>query len=46
MGEVASWKAKTISERQSSDLFNNIAHVIKIGSYMRSNADTFETAVT
>lgn len=46
MGEVASWKAKTISERQSSDLFNNIAHVIKIGSYMRSNANTFETAVT
>lgn len=52
MGEVASWKAKTISERRSTNLFNSIAHVIKIGSYLRSKKinndplDTFETAVT
>lgn len=45
MGEVASWKAKTISERQSHNLFNNIAHVIKVGSYLRSGVSTFETAV-
>jgi hypothetical protein len=36
MGEVASWKAKTISERRSTNLFNSIAHVIKVGSYLRS----------
>ena len=51
MGEVASWKAKTISERRSTNLFNSIAHVIKVGSYLRSKKansqplDTFETAV-
>lgn len=51
MGEVASWKAKTISERRSTNLFNTVAHVIKVGSYLRSKKanndplDTFETAV-
>lgn len=51
MGEVASWKAKTISERRSTNLFNSISHVIKVGSYLRSKKannqplDTFETSV-
>jgi len=52
MGEVASWKEKTISEKTSDNLFNSISYVIKVGSYLRAKdtygneqIQTFETAL-
>lgn len=52
MGEVASWKEKTISEKTSDNLFNSISYVIKVGSYLRATdtygneqIQTFETAL-
>ena len=44
MGEVASWKAKTMIESHSNNLFNSLAYVIKVGSYLRTGMSQFETA--
>lgn len=44
MGEVTSWKAKTMKESHSNNLFNTTAHVIKVGSYLRTGMTQFETA--
>lgn len=44
MGEVPTWKGKTMSEYKSDNQFNAISHVIKIGSYLRSDCSSFETA--
>lgn len=45
MGEVPTWKEKTLSESKSDNLFNSIAHVIKVGSYLNANVPEFWTSL-
>lgn len=45
MGEVPTWKEKTLSESKSDNLFNSVAHVIKVGSYLNANVPEFWTSL-
>ena len=45
LGEVASYRQRTSNKSETTNLFNNIAHVIKVGSYLpNSQSGTFVTA--
>lgn len=45
MGELPTWKEKTLSESKSDNMFNSIAHVIKVGSYLNENTPEFWTSL-
>lgn len=44
LGETPSWRLKTRSESKTENIFNPVAYVIKIGSYLPGNASVFQTA--
>lgn len=45
MGELPTWRGKTLSESKSENLFNSVSHVIKVGSYLPSTSTAFYTSM-